>query len=379
MNLPTDQPDQIATESLSYFGQLPVLVIIGSQNPDDETPLKVLNISTDDVYDVSTITPAPVSTWSRPIMAENEDVYFQVGGTLYILSSGGQTRSIELPYNEENPAYCNWSWKGQLVCLNDVMTTGFLVGQDLNVVTLQLPAGAGDDSELYCEPYRVGENTMRIFQRVTQTVNGWETVFYKDLDLETGMVQSQQIRVEEDFNREFSFKPGPSAPYVLAVQEGGNVDVVGITETGDKVYISSFITATQYRTTSRWLMEFYDGLSLQLLNYDIQVSHTVGKDFYKHYLITGWVFDADNEIVKQPSVIDLEAGEIVFTAAGSLNNNENVNYILPYGDNWIAGDSSGVHYYRGNGSWLVSYSFSDEIIESLGQDSYYTITQPIGP
>ena len=47
MNLPTDQPYQIATESLSYFGQLPVLVIFGSQNPDDETPLKVLNISTD--------------------------------------------------------------------------------------------------------------------------------------------------------------------------------------------------------------------------------------------------------------------------------------------------------------------------------------------
>jgi hypothetical protein len=38
-----------------------------------------------------------------------------------------------------------------------------------------------------------------------------------------------------------------------------------------------------------------------------------------------------------------------------------------------------VHYYRGNGNWMVSYPFSDEIIESLGQDSYYTISQPIEP
>ena len=111
---PTDQPYQIATESLSYFGQLPVLVIFGSQDPMDTSPLRVLNISTNDVYDVSTITPAPASTWSRPIVAEDKEVYFQVGGTLYVLSPGGQVRSIELPYDEENPAYCNWSWKASL-------------------------------------------------------------------------------------------------------------------------------------------------------------------------------------------------------------------------------------------------------------------------
>jgi frataxin-like iron-binding protein CyaY len=78
-------------------------------------------------------------------------------------------------------------------------------------------------------------------------------------------------------------------------------------------------------------------------------------------------------------VINLETGEIVFEAPGSLNNNEFVNFILPYGVDWIAGDSSGVHYYRGNGNWMVSYLFSDEIIESLGQDSYYTISQSIEP
>ena len=376
---PTDQPFQFNSETFSYFGKTPALVIFGSRNPENETPLRVLNISTDDVYDVSMITPAPSSTWSRPILTEDMELYFQVGGTLYILSPGGQNRSIELPYDEENPAYCNWSWKGQLVCLNAAMTTGFLVDQGLNVVALQLPAEAENGSEMYYEPYRVGENTMRSVQRMTRPVNGWETVFYKDLDLETGTVQSLQIQIEADFNRDFSFKPGPSAPYVHAIQEGGNVDVIGISETGDKVYISSFITAIQYRNTKRWLAEYYDGLSLVLLNYDIQISHASEKNFYKHYVIAGWVFDADTEVNTQPSVIDLETGEIVFEAAGSLNNNEFVNFILPYGDDWIAGDSSGVHYYRGNGNWMVSYPFSDEIIESLDQDSYYTISQPIEP
>ena len=375
----TDKPFQFKSETFSYFGETPALVIFGSRNPEDETPLKILNISTDDVYEVAMITPAPASTWSRPILAEDQELYFQIGDMLYILSPGGQVRSIELPYDEENPAYCNWSRKGQLVCLNNAMTTGFLLDRDLNVVALQLPAGAEDGSGMYYEPYRVGENTMRSVQRMTRMVNGWETVFYKDLDLETGTVQSLQIQIEEDFNREFSFKPGPSAPYVHAVQEEGNVDVIGISETGDKVYISSFITAIQYRNTKRWLAEVYDGLSLELLNYDIQVSHASEKNFYKHYVIAGWVFDADNDVNTQPSVIDLETGEIVFEAAGSLNNNEFVNFILPYGDDWIAGDSLGVHYYRGNGSWMVSYKFSDEIIESLGQDSYYTISQPIEP
>ena len=178
-------------------------MIFGSQNTDDETPLKILNISTDDVYDVSTITPAPVSTWSRPIVAENKDVYFQVGGILYVLSPGGQTRSNELPYDVENPAYCNWSWKGQLVCLNDVMTAGFLVDQDLTLVEMDLPANSGDVSEVYYEPYRVGENRIRIVQVRTKTVNGRETVFFKELDLETLTIQSQQIRIEADFNDVF--------------------------------------------------------------------------------------------------------------------------------------------------------------------------------
>ena len=204
---PTDQPFQVQPENLSYFGELPALVIFGSQDPDDETPLKVLNISTDDVYDVSTITPAPAGTWSRPIVAEDKDVYFQVGGTLYVLSPGGQVRSIELPYDEENPTYCNWSWKGQLVCLNNAMTTGFLVDQELNVVDLQLPAGAGHGSEVYYEPYRVGENGMRIVQVKPEIANGQARVFYRDLDLEKLTINSKEIRIEKDLYETFYDSP----------------------------------------------------------------------------------------------------------------------------------------------------------------------------
>jgi len=381
---PTDQPYQVETESLSYFGETPVLVIFGSQDPEDETPMKILNISTDDIYDVSTITSAPASTWSRPIVVENKDVYFQVGDTLYILSPGGQTHSIELPYNELNPAYCNWSWKGQLVCLGNTMTTGFLVDQALNVVELQLPVDGEDSSEAYYEPYRVGENGMRIVQITPEISNVRTTVFFKDLDLETLTIQSKSIRIEEDLYQTFYDLKGTNELDVMAItREEGEIDVIGISDSGDKFYLASHVTYTKPHrgggTKTRWWTDVYDGSIMETLNIDFEIGHSVGKKFVGDYLITGWLFDLGNGIIKQPTVYDLDAGEIVFEASGSLSNNEIVNFILPYADGWVACDTLGVHYYHDSSNLLFTYTFPNEIIELLGQDSYYTISQPIEP
>lgn len=381
---PTDQPNKIKTETLSYFGETPALLIFGSQDPADDTPLKVLNISTDDDYDVSTITPAPVNTWSRPIAAENKTVYFQIGGMLYVLSPGGQTHSIELPYDEENPAYCNWSWKGQLVCLNDSITTGFLVDQDLNVVELELSADGGDASDVYYEPYRVGENGIRTIQVTPEVTNRRATVFYKDLDLETLTVQTQQIRIEEDFNQEFTSMKNRNELDVMVLNRiEGEIDVIGISDSGDRVYFASHVTYNYpYRggsTKTRWWVDVYDGSTLETLNPDFEIFHDVDKIFKAGYLITGWLFDPGSGVVEQPTVYDLEVGEIVFSALGSLDNNEIINFILPFGDGWVAGDSLAVYYYRSNGGLMVTFDLPEEIIASMGPDSYYTITQPIEP
>lgn len=381
---PTDQPYQVKTETLSYFGNTPVLVIFGSQDPEDATPLKQLNISTEDDYDVSSIPPASVSIWSRPIVAENKEVYFQVGDMLYVLSPGGQTRSIELPYDVENPAYCNWSWKGQLVCLNNAMTTGFLVDQDLNVVEMHLPADAGIDGEAYYEPYRVGENGIRTIYAIPEISNVRAIVFYKDLDLETLTVQSKRIRIEEDLYGTFYDGPTTNELDVMAInRKVGEIDVIGISESGDKVYLASHVTYTQPHisssTRTRWWTDVYDGSEMDTINFAFEIIPSVGKKLTGDYLITGWLFDPENGINEQPTVYDLDAGKIILSASGSILVTEIVNFILPYADGWIAGDTLGMYYYRSSGNLMISYSFPEEIVVSMGPDSYYTVSQPLEP
>ncbi len=164
---------------MSYFGNTPVLVIFGSQDPEDATPLKLLNISTEDDYDVSSIppllsAPGPDRLWLKIRRSISRWVICST------FSHPMDRPSIELPYDELDPAYCNWSWKGQLICLNNAMTTGFLVDQDLNVVEMHLPADAGIDGEAYYEPYRVGENVIRTIYTIPEISNVRATVFYKD-------------------------------------------------------------------------------------------------------------------------------------------------------------------------------------------------------
>ena len=375
----TDQPYEVDTKYMSYLGGGPALAIFGSLDPADTSPLKVWNITTDDVYDVSSITPASVDTWSRPIVAENKDVYFQIGSTLYNLSPGGQTHSIELPYDEENPAFCNWSWKGQLVCLNDVMTTGFLVDQDLTVVEMNLPANSGDVSEEYYEPYRVGENGMRIVQVRTKTVNGREMAIFKELDLETLTIQSQQIRIEADFNGEIV--GNGSVEYA---QEGGNLDVIGITDDGEKVYLC--VPGTDLSThlsVTKLLVESYDVTTMNFTHNELEINPDADMWFYQNYLITDLWFDENTASYKPPVIIDLESGKILKEFLGyeyEYYTKHSPNYsIFPYGEGWIFGFSYWLDYHWRNGDLMDRYYFMDNIIEFIGPDSYYTISQPIEP
>jgi hypothetical protein len=384
MSLPTDQPYQVEPEKLSYFGELPALVIFGSQAQGDGTPLKILNLSTEDEYDVSSIPPSSADIWSRPIVGENKDVYFQMGDMLYILSPGGQVRSIELPYDEENPAYCNWSWKGQLVCLNNAMTTGFLVDQDLEVVEMNLPADGRFDAEGYYQPYRIGENGMRTIYATPEISSVRATAFYKDLDLETLTVESKQVRIEADLYNTFHNSLTTNELDLMDINRlEGEIDVIGISESGEKVYLASHVTYTMpYRGGSaktRWWTDVYDGANLDTLNIDFEIVHDVGKSFKDHYLITGWLFDPGNGITEQPTVYDLENGEAVFSVAGSVLNEEIINFILPYAEGWVAGDTIGVYYYRGGGGLMGTYFFPENIVAAMDHESVYTITQPMEP
>ena len=372
---PTDQPYEVNTDDLSYFEGIPVLVIFDGKDPDGLSSLQVVNISTDDDYDVSSIIPASANTWSRPVVAENKDVYFQVGGTLYILSPGGQTHSIELPYNEENPAYCNWSWKGVLVCLNDALTAGFLVDQELNVVEMKLPADGGDSSGPYHEPYRVGENSMRTNQAITKTVNGRETVFYKDLDLETLTVQTQQVRIEQDFNRSIYGSAGSEY-----TQEGGNLDVIGISDDGEKIYLCSSVTdlADKVTTTKLWI-ETYDTSTLELIPVEFEVNPDVTRMFYRNHLIVSLLFDEYGYTFEKFAIIDLESGEVLEEISDLRFFSGDITAIFPYAEYWFFGRSYWLGYHRGEGELITNYFFTEEVYEVIEADTFYTVSQPIEP
>ncbi len=108
----TDEPYHVEVENVSYFGDDTVVAIFGSQDLEDTAPIQMFNLTTEDVYDVSALTRGPISTWSRPFMTEDKQLFFQIGDMLYKLSPGGGVSSIEVPFNDEDPIFCNWSWQG---------------------------------------------------------------------------------------------------------------------------------------------------------------------------------------------------------------------------------------------------------------------------
>ena len=377
---PTDRPFRVQPENLSYFGETPVLVIFGSQDPMDTSPLRVLNISTDDVYDVSTITPAPTNTWPRPVVAEDKEVYFQVGGTLYVLSPGGQVRSIELPNNEENPAYCNWSWKGQLVCLNNAMTTGFLVDQDLNVVEMNLPVDERFDDEGYYKPYRMGENTIRSVQSVTVIKDGKPEVIVKDLNLETQKIETKTISLELDFETYYGVSD-KAGKFTILKRLNETIGVLGVSDDLEAIYLYSAFQV---------ILDDGDQVVYQAEDYDVANAITRmmswnGDDindknwFYHNYLITAFDKDENSQTQRWLSIYDLDMGVLYFDTYQVDTFEDGINFILPYGDNWIVGDSSGLQYVWGKGNVIWTYMFPKKIAASMGSDSIFTITQPMEP
>ena len=171
--------------------------------------------------------------------------------------------SIDLPFDEENPVFCNWSWQGQVVCLNGLMTEGYLVDRDLEVVEMSLPDYApADGTVAFYPPYRVGENVLRIVQKTTSRAGNQVVINYKELDLETLSIADRQERFDFDFNRKMM--PPYTVQqdeYDLYAQAEGELDVIGMTDSGDKAVLQSTLQKRneegQITTSIAWV-ELFD-------------------------------------------------------------------------------------------------------------------------
>ncbi|MBG0786288.1 MAG: hypothetical protein H0S79_14420 [Anaerolineaceae bacterium] len=393
--LMTDEPYHVEVQDVSYFGDDTVVAIFGSQDPEDTAPLHVFNLTTEDVYDVSALTPGPISTWSRPIMTEDKQLFFQIGDTLYKLSPGGDVASIEVPFNEEDPVFCNWSWQGQLVCVNDLMTEGYLVDQELNVTAMSLPAYTiANDTIAFYAPYRAGENTMRILQTTTNSVGSRFAVHYRDLDLTTLTITDQQLVMAYDFRAKFYMNNtgGYSSPYVYQLGQD-TLEVLGMTDDGEQIFLQHYIVSMDDLgnwvdgklwgriATPRDEMPIYFELDSSLVR--------AGNWLSDEHLITPWVFIGGYTRL-WPEVFDIRTGELLFVSVNSLGQERVFTVILPYRDNWLAMANYGVSILNEFGYIMKEYYFPDEIIEALSYEGGHvgingmeyilcTISQPMEP
>lgn len=376
----TDQPFQVRTEDVSYFGSTPVLLFFGSIEPGDASPLRVINISTDDTYDASAIPPAPASEWSRPITAENRDVFFQVSDTLYALSPGGSSRSVALPYDQLDPAYCNWSWKGKLVCLNTAMSTGFMVNQDITVEALDLSANTGVGTEWLYEPYRVGENTIRSVQSATVIEDGKPVVIVKDLNLETQKIETKTISLELDFETYYGVLD-EAGKFTILKRLNETIGVLGVSDDLEAIYLySAFQLISDDGDQVVYQAEDYGVTNAHTRIMDWGVNDNKGENrFYHGYLITALDKDENGQAQSWSSIYDLDMGVLYFDTYQVDTLEDGINFILPYGEHWIVGYSSGLQYVWGKGNVIWSYIFPEEVAASIGSDSFYTITQPMEP
>jgi hypothetical protein len=379
---PTDLPYQVEGESLSYFGDTPVVAIFGSQDPENDSPLQALNISTEDVYDVSGIPPAPSSDWSRPIMAENKDLYFQVGDQLYVLSPGGGIVTVALPYDAGDPAFCNWSWKGHLVCVNQTLTGGFLVDQALNITEIPQSIDAGVEAAAYYPPYRVGENTMRVLRAKAGQEDGDLVVYFRDLDLASLTITEQQTKFDFDFNRSMELDLGGrygTGPHVYT-QTNENPDVLGMTDDEEVVYLRSWMEATSDdgRTYSYDPVEMYDKQADEPAVLDVpNIITYLEKHFYQNHLITNWFYFEQERKTFFPSVYDLETGDLIFDSTNKVGEPREFAMILPFGEDWLVTGDYGLGYVNQEGFLMETEYFIDISYETISDGGYYTVTQPM--
>ena len=382
----TDMPYHVEVEGFDYFEGMPFLAIFGRENPESTDPLQVLNLSTKDVYDVSTLTPGPISTWSRPIMAEDKNFFFQIGRILYKLSPGGGTASIEIPFSEEDPVLCNWSWQGQLVCLNGLMTQGYLVDQDLNMVEMPLPAyRVADESVAFYAPYRVGESTMRILQTTTNQVGGLFAIHYRDLDLNTLTVSDQQIIMNYEFRRSFYMGNSAAGSEPLYYELSQDyLEVLGMTDDGEKIFLQSSLVGTDQAGNVMddmlWA-EIYDQKGEEPVQVEMAVEISRrGNRIYQDHLITPWLYyEGESPDPILPAVYDLGTGDLVFDSDIVFGSSEYYTEILPYGDNWLVGSLFSVSLINEFGFPMDTYYFTDEIIDAFIDPGSYTVTQPMEP
>jgi hypothetical protein len=382
---PTDQPYQVEAKAPPYFGDTPALVIFGSHDPGDNSPLQAINLSTEDDYDVAALTPGPISTWSRPIMAEDNTLFFQIGPELYKLLPGGGVTELDLPFDEADPVFCNWSWKGQIVCLNGLMTEGYLVDQDLNLVEMSLPAYApADTSVAFYAPYRVGENTMRVVQTKTSKVGKKYAVHYRDLALDTLTISNQQIGLKPNFFRSFVISSSSTISDLNPfIQSDENMDVLGIRDDGQVVLLLSLYERTDdsgNRTSSIFLADFYDVQDESLVRIDtIFNTNNPENEVYQNQLVTTWVEYDDFHFQSWPGVYDLTTGELFFDASEAFDDRDMYTEILPYGENWLVGSYYGIGFINEYGLFMAPYHFPDEIVGAYEEDGSYVVSQPMEP
>lgn len=382
---PTDLPYQVETEVLSYFGDAPVLAIFGSEDPEDKAPLQAFNLSTEDEYAISILPPGPISTWSRPMVAEDKSLYFQIGDQVYRLTPEGSAAAVDLPFDEQDPVFCNWSWKGQLVCLNALMTQGFLVDQDLNVVEMPLPAySVADESVAFYPPYRVGENAIRIVQTKASWSGGQPVVSYRDLDLETRSVTNQQIQLNFDFERTLVLSDSSvnSAPKFYT-QSDEALTVFGITDDGEKILIQSLMEQKDdlgNPTDVLFWVELYDKQDERLTHIEMPLNASDPNNYiYQDYLITNWqFFEGETRYPIWPGVFDLKTGELLFDSTKVYGTTSMFTEIVPYGENWLVKSFYGVGFVNQHGLFLQVYYYPEEIVEAF-EDGTYTLTQPMEP
>ena len=381
----TDQPYHVEQSEYSFLGDDAVVSIFGSKNPEKITPLRTDNLTTDDIYDVSAITPDSMDTWSRPIMTEDKVIFFQVAGMVYKLLPGGGVSSIEVPFDEEDPVFCNWSWQGQLVCVNDLMTQGFLVDQDLNVTEMSLPAYTiTSDTVVFYKPYRAGDNYLRILQTTTISVGSHFAVHYRDLDLTTLTVTDKQAVMAFNFRRKIYMNEYGSytAPNIYELYDD-QLTVLGMTDDAAQFFLEYNLVSKDDSgnlvSGKPWAEIAVTGDARPEYIKQDRPLYNPQNWFYDGYFITPWRNKASEGRILFPAVYNVRTGRLLLNSVDAFEEREYEVMILPYRDGWLVGTYYGFSFMNEYGYLMESYYFSDEVLALFTEDTFYTITQPMEP
>lgn len=386
----TSEPLTIEPQLYQSFGDLPLLAFFFDGGAENSS-VEIANLTTDAVYDDSVLQDLSTKGWNRPLMLEDKTAFLQIQNQLFILKPDEKTEIVEIPYNQENPVFCNWFVDQKLYCLSNDFSEGFTLDSDKEVNQLTLPAQNSNFKGVFYSPFNLEDGKLRSIQKeiVDSGEKGSKFTYdrdvefdvfflsFRDFDFVTGEVEEQRLNMEYYPETIISsgWRDADGTDQILSYTRAEGIPHIrGINQGLDKLYLDSYWNVEGHDYIEKWVEEyiFEDGLFVTTTSPSSSESGEV-KQFFGNSVITDRPLDQNGVKFGWPQMINLDTATDQLDISALILPEEPMIEVLPYGENYLICTSNKIYHSQMTTIILQVIDLPEEMSGKFGENTTYTI------